>query len=228
MTNQIKCALLTLLLLVFANPAQSGHHGEGHHEKEKHDEDHEGESLEAHNHGIAELFIVLEGRELQIELHTPAANLVGFEHEAKNAEQKAQVESAKQTLENASDLFQISSGACELSDYELDLGDLAGEETAHDDEEHHDDEDGDDKHHEDEHHDDADEDHDEVHNDENTHSDIEAEYHYNCAKPDSISSLVTAIPDAFPGVESLEVQWIVNGRQGAIKLEKDQREVVFK
>jgi len=43
-----------------------------------------------------------------------------------------------------------------------------------------------------------------------------------------ISSLVTAIPDAFPGVESLEVQWIVNGRQGAIKLEKDQREVVFK
>lgn len=231
MTYKFKLILITLLWLFVVNPVQSeghGDHGEDdHHEKEEHGEDHEGESLEAHNHGTAELFIVLVEQDLQIELHSPAANLVGFEHEAKNAEQRAQVESVKQTLENANDLFEISSGACELNDLELDMGKLVADETAHHDE---DDEHGDESHdgeeHEEEH---ADEEHhDEDDHSDTTHSDIEAEYRYSCNKPNSITSVVIKIADQFPGVESLQVQWIVNGRQAATTLENDQREVVFK
>ena len=44
---------------------------------------------DSHAHGIGELNIVLEGNELAIELISPAANIVGFEHAPSNDEQKA-------------------------------------------------------------------------------------------------------------------------------------------
>ena len=41
---------------------------------------------QAHVHGTAELFVVLDGNQLDIELRSPAMNLLGFEHRANNAE----------------------------------------------------------------------------------------------------------------------------------------------
>ena len=200
LTNRYCPLILTLLVLLSVCPAQAKeHHDDGHHD-DHHDAGTE-ESLEAHAHGTAELFIVLEGQKLEIELHSPAINLIGFEHKPKNDEQKAKVEELEVKLTSAGELFQISSAECQLNTQELDLGNLALEDSEH----------------EDEHHD-----------DEETHSDIEAQYSFSCQQPSSLRSLVTTIPNEFPSVESLEVQWIVNGRQGATVLEHNQTEIVFK
>jgi len=219
LANNIKSALATLFVLLFINPTQAEkHHDEGH------DESHNSSS-EAHVHGIAELLIVLDEQELQVELHSPSINLLGFEHQAKNAEQEAKIERMKVTLANADELFQFNSGACQLNDQKIDLGHLVAEDSTHGkehaEEEIHDEDHSENKHHEEEH---LTEDHDDL----KSHSDIEAEYRYNCKNADKIHSLETTISNEFPSIESLEVQWIINGRQGAVVLEKEQREVVFK
>jgi len=213
--------LATLLVLLAYSSAQANeHHEEDHHKEELHGEsqDHGSEqALEAHAHGTAELFIVLQGNELEIEMHSPAANLLGFEHKPRNDEQRAQVENLKIKLESADELFEINSATCQISDQELDLGNLAAENGAHNDE-HSNEEEG----HEDEHNSEH-----AGQDDVEIHSDIEAQYRYTCSQTDSIRSLITTIPNEFPSVESLEVQWIVNGRQGSTVLGKNKREVTF-
>jgi len=195
LTHHINFLLATFLLFLFISPVQaenhhSEDHGKDHHEEESHKESHDTGS-EAHVHGAAEMLIVLDGQELQIELHSPAINLLGFEHSAKNAEQEAKIESLKLTLAGANDLFQINPAACQLSDQEVDLGQFAANNETHSDENHEAEEDEEDT----------------------PHSDIEAQYRYNCVRPGTIRSLTTTIPDVFPSIESLDVQWIINGRQ---------------
>ena len=44
--------------------------------------DHEHGSLGAHEHGVGRLNAALDGQTLELELESPAMNLVGFEHAA--------------------------------------------------------------------------------------------------------------------------------------------------
>ena len=45
----------------------------------------------AHAHGHGKVNIAIEGQRLSIELEAPGADIVGFEHEAKTAAEKAAV-----------------------------------------------------------------------------------------------------------------------------------------
>jgi len=63
------------------------------------------ETHETHVHGEAQLLIALEGNSLEIEFLSPAANIVGFEHLPVNTVQRQAVESAIDTLKQASLLF---------------------------------------------------------------------------------------------------------------------------
>ena len=45
--------------------------------------------LGAHVHGIGALNIAVQGAEVAMELHVPGSDIVGFEHEAETAEDKA-------------------------------------------------------------------------------------------------------------------------------------------
>ena len=135
---------------------------------------------DSHAHGIGELNVVVEGDELAIELISPAANIVGFEHAPSNDEQKAAVAQAKETLEQAEMLFVLSERAgCQAEHAHVESELLEGheheehhdDEHAHEDEEHHDDEHAheDEEHHDDEHaHEDE-----EHHDDEHAHEDEE-------------------------------------------------------
>ena len=51
-------------------------------------------NLGAHVHGVSELNIVIEGNKIEIQLRTPAKNIVGFEHEAST---KKQIKKVKQS-----------------------------------------------------------------------------------------------------------------------------------
>lgn len=52
----------------------------------------------AHEHGRAQLNIVLEGQTLALALDSPAANLLGFEHRARTAEQKNRITQVQSQL----------------------------------------------------------------------------------------------------------------------------------
>src|SRR5262245_57975098 len=67
--------------------------------------------LGAHEHGRGTLNIALDGSRLSMELEAPGADIVGFEHEATTAKQKAAVEAAKKQLAAPQRLFELPSAA---------------------------------------------------------------------------------------------------------------------
>lgn len=69
------------------------------HAHDEHDHDHQHGSLGAHEHGVASLNVALDGNTLELELDTPAMNLVGFEHAATGEADKAKVAAVRQQLD---------------------------------------------------------------------------------------------------------------------------------
>lgn len=65
----------------------------------------------AHEHGVADLTVALEGRMLQIELISPLDNLVGFEHAPVDAAQRAALAAAESRLREAAAMFALSAEA---------------------------------------------------------------------------------------------------------------------
>ncbi|MEE1950874.1 DUF2796 domain-containing protein [Pseudomonas alcaligenes] len=177
-----------LLALPFAllplHAAQATNHEHSHaHAHEEH------ASLDAHEHGVAGLNVALDGQTLEIQLQSPAMNLVGFEHEAKSDADKAKVAAARQHLEQPQALFALPIEAkCALQDSELDSPLFGGH--AHDEHEH---------------------------ADEHGHSDIDASYRFACANAEALQTLeLGSFFGTFPGTEKLEVQLIgPSGQQGA-------------
>jgi|UniRef100_A4XZ44 hypothetical protein len=177
-----------LLALPFAllplAAAQAHEHG--------HDHDHHHDSLGAHEHGVASLNVALDGNLLELQLDSPAMNLVGFEHAAKSDADKAKVAAAKRELEQPVSLFALSSGDCKATEVELQSPLFAGK--GHD--------------HKHDHHD---------HKHEGEHSDIHAHYRFECAKANELKQLDLAeLFKRFPATEKIQVQLIgPNGQQGA-------------
>ncbi len=170
------------------------------HAAEDHDHDHEHGSLGAHEHGVGRLNAVLDGQTLELELDSPAMNLVGFEHVATTAADKAKVAAARKQLENPSALFNLPKAAgCVISSQELNsplFGDKP--EADHDDDDHdHDAKDGAHEHHHD-------------------HSEIHAHYQFTCATPTALSNLdLTQLFKTFPATQKIQVQLIgPSGQQG--------------
>lgn len=159
------------------------------HAHDDHDHDHAHGSLGAHEHGVAHLNAVLDGNTLELELESPAMNLVGFEHAAASDADKAKVAAVRAQLEQPLKLFGLNAAAgCKESDQELESP-LFGDAPAKDD-------DGD-KH-------------------EHGHSDIHAHYRFECAKPDQVKALdLTPLFKAYPSTQKIQVQLIgANGQKG--------------
>lgn len=67
-----------------------------------------------HQHGVGELNVAVEGSAVHVELITPAANIVGFEHAPRDAEEEAALRTAIDTLRAGDALFALSPQAgCE-------------------------------------------------------------------------------------------------------------------
>ena len=167
------------------------------HAHEEHD--HEHGSLGAHEHGVGRLNAVLDGQALELELDSPAMNLVGFEHVATTAADKAKVAAVRKQLENPLALFNLPKGAgCVVSSQELNsplFGDKPEADHDEDDDHDHDAKGG-------EHHHD--------------HSEIHAHYQFTCATPTALSNLdLTQVFKTFPATQKIQVQLIgPSGQQG--------------
>ncbi|PRA24787.1 DUF2796 domain-containing protein [Pseudomonas poae] len=164
------------------------------------DHDHEHGSLGAHEHGVGRLNAVLDGQSLELELDSPAMNLVGFEHAATTDADKAKVAAARKQLENPTALFNLPKAAgCVVSSQAL-KSPLFGDkpEADHDDDDDHDhDHDAKGEHHHD-------------------HSEIHAHYQFTCSTPTALSNLdLTQVFKTFPATQKIQVQLIgPSGQQG--------------
>ena len=79
--------------------------------EEKHDHDQEHHQHDAHVHGIATLNLALEGEEVHIEFHSPAANIVGSEHVPSSEADHAVLNQAVARLKNGDPLFHFNDEA---------------------------------------------------------------------------------------------------------------------
>ena len=183
--------------------------------------------LDAHQHGHGYLNIAIEGSTLWIELETPGADIVGFEHPARSDEDKAAIEDAKGRLSDPIGLFGIPAEAsCTLVEvsiepvgYELGMDDDHHDGHDHEDEhaeDAHDDHDDHDEHaHDDhdEHAEDAHDDHDAHEDEKESHAEFHAEYRLQCDDPAAITSLTFTYFDVFAGAEELQVNLVTDDGQ---------------
>ncbi len=185
---------------------------------------------DAHEHGVGQLNIAIDGNDIAMELHAPGADIVGFEYEATTDQDIAAVGAGIEMLHGALDLFVFPEAAgCNI--VSADAG-LEGEEhhDDHGEDEHHDDDHHDDDHAEHGHddHDDHDEkddyhDHDDHHDDhaEESHTEFHAEYLLTCADPSKADTITFAYFDSFPNALEVEVQVISNTGATAFEVERD-------
>ncbi|MBH3386517.1 DUF2796 domain-containing protein [Pseudomonas juntendi] len=161
------------------------------HEDPDHDHDHAHGTLGAHEHGVAKLNVVLDGNTLELELDSPAMNLVGFEHAASSDADKAKVAAVRQQLEQPLKLFGLASAAGCKEDQQALESPLFGDAAKADD-------DGDE------------------HEKGHMHSDINAHYQLTCASPEKLTQLDLApLYKAFPATQKINVQLIgPNGQKG--------------
>ncbi|RIA20440.1 uncharacterized protein DUF2796 [Ectopseudomonas oleovorans] len=176
---------------------------QAHEHSHDHDHDHAHDSLGAHEHGVASLNVALDGKLLELQLESPAMNLVGFEHAAKSDADKAKVAAAKKELEQPLQLFALASGDCRATEVELESP-LFG---------------------------DADHDHDHDHDHhahEGEHSDIQAHYRFECANANELKQLdLGELFKRFPATEKIQVQLIGPSGQQGVELTPAQPRLSF-
>jgi hypothetical protein len=154
---------------------------------------------EAHVHGVGKLDVALDGQTLSLHLDSPLVNLVGFEHAANSAKDKAAVQAMTKNLRNAGIVFVTSPSAeCKLSGVKLEsaaldpalLGEAQVDKTAKPA---------------------AQADHD-------GHADLDADFTFRCAHPERLQKIDVRLFEAFKGFNSIDVQLATGKRQGAAKL----------
>ena len=173
---------------------------------------------QTHVHGEATLNLVLDGNQLLLELVSPAANLLGFEHAPQNQAQKQQLKKTRSLLSDVDSLVALTNASCQLISANIDMpyADLKNDppDDAHTDH-------GDHHGHRDDHHE-------KHHNAEATkHSEIQAQYHLNCDPEKPIEQLIIPLFQHFPGLEKLQVRWINGNQQGIRHLAPDNSAMIL-
>jgi hypothetical protein len=144
---------------------------------------------QAHLHGITDLTLALEGNTLEINLESPAINIVGFEYKASTQKQIDAVEKAKSILESSPRLFVFSGSSCTLQQVKADLSALVEGEN-----------------------------HDDDHGQEKNHREISANYRFECSQGKKLNAVSVNLIPHFPNIESIKAMWLTDSRQGATVL----------
>ena len=152
---------------------------------------------------MAKLNAVLDGNTLELELDSPAMNLVGFEHSATSDADKAKVAAVRQLLEQPLKLFGLAAAAgCKEDAQEL-QSPLFGDAAKADD-------DGDEHEHG------------------HQHSDINAHYQLNCSAPEKLTQLdLTPLFKTFPATQKINVQLIGPSGQKGVETSPAKAVVAF-
>jgi Protein of unknown function (DUF2796) len=169
--------------------------------------------LGTHVHGLSELTIAMEGKSLEIQLTSPAMNLVGFEHKASDPKDIAAVENATSLLREHDSQFLLSGGRCVHVKTSIDTSGLI-EGDVHD-----------------HTHQTQSNEHNQKHNDHpqyDSHREIVANYQYSCGNTASLPSMTVALFQSFPGIHKIHVMWVKQTQQGAATLTPKNRIIKFR
>ncbi len=151
----------------------------------------------AHVHGVASLAVVVENGQLSAEFISPAADIAGFEHAPRTAEEQAAVETATQTLRNVPSLMQLDAAAgCAIMGVQITAP--AADEDDHD-------------HGHDHGHD----------HDHGTHADFMARYLFQCENANRLETIRLSVFESFPSLERIEVTYLGPDRQTMMPLTPD-------
>lgn len=186
--------------------------------------------LGAHVHGEGTLNIAFDGARIAMELSAPGADIVGFEHAAKTAEDRAAIDDAVATLAKPLSLVTFPEAAgCSVTEAAARLvtdaahDDHGHEAHGHDDHAHEDHghaehaEHGHDDHAHDEHgHDHADADH-----GGSTHSEFRAEYVITCDDTGAIDTVSLPYFERFPNARLLDVQIVTPAGARAVEISRE-------
>ena len=176
-------------------------------------------TLESHQHGLAELKILLEANRVEIEFESPAFNLVGFEHKASSLQEKKVVKNAIALLESPTRLIAFGGSACSPEATQIDVSSVSNEEDEHDHEVEHQDEDEHDHEAEHQHEDE----HAHEHETETSHADIIARYSFSCENNSDLSYIEINFFRLFSGLEKVKALWVGETGQGAMQLTASNR-----
>tara|TARA_B100002051_G_scaffold266295_1_gene293290 strand:- start:642 stop:1289 length:648 start_codon:yes stop_codon:yes gene_type:complete len=177
-------------------------------------------SERAHEHGVGQLSIAIEGNEVEIELVVPGADAVGFEHAARTDSERKAVVAATEKLKEAKRLIRLTSGAhCHLEKTEVASalldGDKDGHDHAHDHKHKHEKHAKQDEHKHNEHKEHKEHD---KHADGEIHSEFTAHYHFHCDHPEKLTGADVEFFKVFPSAHELVARWITSKGQGITEL----------
>lgn len=171
---------------------------------------------QAHVHGELELQLVQEGKKLSMRLQSPLANIVGFEYQPVEAEEKWKLNQAVSALSSA-DWLKVEGQTCKTET--VDVSYTWQKQTDHDVHEHHDH--GEHKHHdhdEHEHHHDHDgQEHHDEHKHHSTHASVYIDYELLCDE-EKMAPITVELFEHFPAIERIDAQWINESGQGSAAL----------
>jgi len=174
-----------------------------------------------HVHGQGQVSMAIDQNLLSMTLESPGADIIGFEHEARTAEEKAAVREALKQLSDPMFVIQLpESASCKVIQASSEVASENGDEGHADHEEHEEHADHDD-HEKHEDHDDHEEhaDHDE-HEDE-AHGSFIAEYQLACANIAVIDFIKFVYFDHFRNAQSLMVVLIDKNGQHRHEINRD-------
>lgn len=177
----------------------------------------------AHEHGHGQLNLAVEGHELEMELVSPGADIVGFEHHPETESDKQAIEKAAALLKKGDTLFVPAEDAeCRLEEAEVESAMMEDDDHDHHAEEK---EHG----HEKEHAHEKEHGHGQDHagHEQETHSEFHVHYHFHCDTPDRLTHIDVKFFDQFPGAEELEVQAISAKGQTAAELTPQSARFTF-
>lgn len=170
---------------------------------------------DAHTHGEGRITFVFDNKQMLMEMKTPAANMLGFEHKPSSDTQWQTLEVLAKTLHDPQNLIVLEPD-CKLtkSDIRLPFERVTHKEPKETNNEHE---------HESEHEHDE---HEHSTGDDNkthsiNHADIYAQYAWSCEKSHP-PKLTFKYFDTYPNFKHLKVEWIVNGSQGMTNLHKNK------
>ena len=163
--------------------------------------------LGPHQHGHGTLNLAVEGQTVQMELEVPGADIVGFEHEAKTAEDRAKMEAAEKTLAQPLALFILPGEAgCKVTAAKVSI--VGATES-------------DDDAHEHDHHDHTEADKHEAEEHEAEHSEFHAEYALSCSNVAAITAISFPYFEVFPNSAELAVTLITEKGQKAFEVNRE-------
>jgi hypothetical protein len=179
-------------------------------------------SLGAHVHGELVIQLAQDGQRLTLALDSPAINIVGFESAPGSQEQREKVSAAMALLKSADKVFQleVAGGSCAVMESRVATGLNA---TRPDEDDH-------DHDHEETHHDDDSKtaEHEDHAEHEAEHASFNAEYGLRCdTSAVVIKSLNLRLFESFPGIDRIEVQWVLEQGQGTADLTASSSVLTF-